>query len=280
MHSNFNKFDLSGKYALVTGAAGMLGKQHTLALIEAGANIIFTDINMELINKTISEIENEVNTRKIDLIKLVMNVSNNQEIIKVSNELKTKNINLDILINNAAIDPKFDSVISNKEESRLENYSIENWNKEISVGLTGAFLCSKIFGSQMAVNNRGVIINIASDLSVISPDQRLYKRKDTPSYLQPVKPVTYSVIKSGLVGLTKYIATYWSDKGIRCNALSPGGVFNNHDKSFVKNLSHLIPLNRMAEISEYKSAIQFLCSDASSYMNGQNLIIDGGRSCW
>ncbi len=280
MHSNFNKFDLSGKYALVTGAAGMLGKQHTLALIEAGANIIFTDINMELINKTISEIENEVNTKNIDLIKLVMNVSNNQDIIKVSNELKTKNINLDILINNAAIDPKFDSVISNKEESRLENYSIENWNKEISVGLTGAFLCSKIFGSQMAVNNRGVIINIASDLSVISPDQRLYKRKDTPSHLQPVKPVTYSVIKSGLIGLTKYIATYWSDKGIRCNALSPGGVFNNHDKSFVKNLSHLIPLNRMAEISEYKSAIQFLCSDASSYMNGQNLIIDGGRSCW
>ena len=133
----------------------------------------------------------------------------------------------------------------------------------------------------MAEDNKGgIILNIASDLSVIAPDQRLYKQKFLEKNLQPVKPITYSVIKSGLIGLTRYLATYWPDKGIRSNALSPGGVYNNQDEEFVKNLTNLIPMERMAKKDEYKGAIQFLCSDASSYMNGQNIVMDGGRSIW
>ena len=124
----------------------------------------------------------------------------------------------------------------------------------------------------------GVILNISSDLSVISPDQRLYRRNDLQDHLQPVKPITYSVIKSGLIGLTKYVATYWADKGVRCNALSPGGIFNGQGEDFVQNLEKLIPLGRMARLDEYRSSVQYLCSDASSYLNGQNIVVDGGRS--
>ncbi|MCX7253067.1 MAG: SDR family oxidoreductase [Burkholderiales bacterium] len=131
-----------------------------------------------------------------------------------------------------------------------------------------------------AAGNGGVILNIASDLSVIAPDQRLYRKDGLPDDLQPVKPVTYSVIKAGLIGLTRYLATYWAGKGIRCNALSPGGVYNEQGEDFVARLNSLIPLVRMADRNEYRSAIQFLCSDASSYMNGQNIVIDGGRSSW
>ena len=132
----------------------------------------------------------------------------------------------------------------------------------------------------MSNNNGGIILNIASDLSVIAPNQNLYTKNDLEEDLQPVKPATYSVIKSGIVGLTKYIATYWGNKGVRCNAISPGGVFNDQDEEFVNKLKTHIPLNRMAEKDEYMSAIQFLCSDASSYMNGHNMLMDGGRSIW
>ena len=160
-----------------------------------------------------------------------------------------------------------------------ESFSLKDWNLEISIGLTGAFLCSQVFGTAMARQSKGgCILNIASDLSVISPDQRLYMKDDVLPENQPVKPITYSVIKSGLLGLTRYLSTYWSSSGVRSNCLSPGGVYNGHDEIFVKKLSDLIPLGRMAKIDEYVGAIQFLASDASSYMNGQNLVIDGGRS--
>ncbi|MBT7753091.1 MAG: SDR family oxidoreductase, partial [Gammaproteobacteria bacterium] len=210
-----------------------------------------------------------------------MDVSCVDDIHSVANYLEELDIRLDILINNAAIDPKVTKKEGIKETSRLENFSLDQWNNQISVGLTGAFLCSQVFGSKMAADNKGgVILNIASDLSVISPDQRLYKKEGLGADEQPVKPVTYSVIKSGLVGLTRYLATYWSDQNIRSNALSPGGVFNEQDDKFVKQLSSLIPLGRMANKDEYRSAVQFLCSDASSYLNGQNVIMDGGRSIW
>ena len=141
-------------------------------------------------------------------------------------------------------------------------------------------LCAKIFGIEMAKNGSGIILNIASDLSVFSPYQSLYKKDKLLPDQQPVKPVTYSVIKHGLIGLTKYLATYWADQGVRCNALSPGGVYTSQDDGFVNRLSNLIPMGRMAKKEEYRGAVQFMCSDASSYMNGQNIVIDGGRSVW
>ena len=210
-----------------------------------------------------------------------MDVTNKQDIRMVQNNLISKNIHVDILINNAAINPKVNANDTTGETSRLEDFDLNQWNLEMNVGLTGAFLCSQVFGQAMAnKNSGGVILNIASDLSVISPDQRLYKKDGVDSKLQPVKPVTYSVIKSGLIGLTKYLATYWCDHGIRCNALSPGGVYLDQGIEFTSRVEKLIPLGRMAKVDEYKSTIQYLCSDASSYMNGQNVVVDGGRSIW
>ena len=130
----------------------------------------------------------------------------------------------------------------------------------------------------MSKNGGGVILNISSDLSVIAPDQRLYQQDNLNEELQAVKPITYSVIKTGMIGLTRYLASYWPNKGIRSNALSPGGVYIDQDKDFVDKINKLIPLGRMANPDEYNAAIQFLCSDASAYMNGQNIVIDGGRS--
>lgn len=270
------KFNLDNRYALITGAAGLLGKQHAIALLEMGATVVLTDANIKGLNQTSEELTDLYPEKNV--ISLFMDVTSIESIKETQSKLNNDGIHVTILINNAAIDPKVKhgQVF---ESSRLENYDIDSWNFELSVGLTGAFLCSKIFGSAMASNEEnGVILNIASDLSVISPNQSLYKKEGLSKDKQPVKPVTYSVIKSGLVGLTKYLSTYWASDGVRCNALSPGGVENGQGDEFVKKLCDLIPLGRMAEIDEYHSAVQFLCSDASSYMNGQNIIMDGGRS--
>ena len=273
------KFNLINRYALITGGAGLLGLQHASALLELNASVIITDISSNALSNVKKQLQVDFDEDKIFLKE--MDVSCVDDIHSVANYLEELDIRLDILINNAAIDPKVTKKEGIKETSRLENFSLDQWNNQISVGLTGAFLCSQVFGSKMAADNKGgVILNIASDLSVISPDQRLYKKEGLGADEQPVKPVTYSVIKSGLVGLTRYLATYWSDQNIRSNALSPGGVFNKQDDKFVKQLSSLIPLGRMANKDEYRSAVQFLCSDASSYLNGQNVIMDGGRSIW
>ncbi len=274
----FEKFDLTGKTALITGAAGLLGMEHAAALLESGATVILTDLyqsDLDVSVETLSSMGDWHN-----LFAHIMDVTSRDSIHALASKLAAEGKRVDILINNAAIDPK---VNGNQalEMSRLENIGLLDWDRHLAVGLTGAFLCAQVFGSSMATDGKGgVILNIASDLSVSSPDQRLYRKEGLPDNLQPVKPVTYSVIKSGLIGLTRYLATYWADKGVRCNALSPGGVFNGQAEEFVLRLSSLIPLGRMASKDEYRSAIQFLCSDASTYMNGQNVIMDGGRSTW
>lgn len=264
---------------MITGAAGLLGIEHAKALLESGANVHLTDINKAALNSAQMILSSKFNKEKIHTH--VMDVSMPYDIDQVAENLLSDGIRIDILINNAAIDPKVKGEKIDLETTRLENFSLEHWNHQLSIGLTGAFLCSKTFGSAMAKDGEGgIILNIASDLSVTAPDQRIYQKLGLPDYLQPVKPVTYSVIKAGLIGLTNYLATYWADKGIRCNALSPGGIFNEQSEDFVNRLSSLIPLKRMAQRDEYHSAVQFLCSDASAYMNGQNLVIDGGRSAW
>ena len=275
----FSKFSLEKKVALITGASGLLGREHAHALLESGATVILTDISMERLQLAKNKLSQSFRSELI-VIK-VMDVTKKDDIVSASEGLGEQGLRLDILVNNAAIDPKVDKDEGLKESSRLENFTVDQWNQEVNVGLTGAFLCSQVFGSRMASAGKGgVILNIASDLSVFSPDQRLYRKDGMPAERQPVKPVTYSVIKTGLIGLTRYLATYWAEQGMRCNALSPGGVFTEQDDVFVERLNNLIPLNRMADADEYRSTIQFLCSDASSYMNGQNIVVDGGRSVW
>jgi NAD(P)-dependent dehydrogenase (short-subunit alcohol dehydrogenase family) len=264
-------FDLRGRRALVTGAAGLLGREHVAALAELGAEVILTDIG-----------ETTLHAARAALFPLYGDLVR-AEIMDVTSELSIRHMAetvgpIDVLINNAAIDPKVTDGDDSLAQTRLEHFPLEEWNRQISVGLSGAFLCSRILGGRMAERGSGVILNIASDLAVIAPDQRLYRKPGLPEDKQSVKPVTYSVIKTGLLGLTRYLAAYWADRGVRVNAISPGGVFNNHPAEFVRRLANLIPMGRMAELSEYRAAVQFLCSPASSYMTGQNMIIDGGRS--
>jgi NAD(P)-dependent dehydrogenase (short-subunit alcohol dehydrogenase family) len=186
---------------------------------------------------------------------------------------------INILVNNAANNPKMESG-SAVQFTRVENFPREIWDADLAVGLTGAFLCSRVFGLEMARQGGGVIVNVASDLALISPDQRLYRKAGLPEDQQPAKPISYSVVKSGLIGMTRYLATYWAANGVRVNAISPGGVYTTQPDDFVQRLSALIPLGRMAHLNEYQGALLFLCSDASSYMTGANLVIDGGRTCW
>lgn len=279
MNKAFKKFDLTGKTALITGAAGLLGVEHAAALLESGAGVVLTDIGEAGLAAASESLSRNADSARI--LTRVMDVSLPDAIRAVAQELADSGKRVDILVNNAAIDPKVKGDHGVMETSRLENFPLDQWDLQIAVGLTGAYLCSQVFGSAMAKDGMGgVILNIASDLSVFSPDQRLYRKKGLTDDMQPVKPVTYSVIKAGLIGLTRYLATYWADRGVRANALSPGGVFNGQGEEFVQRLTSLIPLARMASGDEYRAAVQFLCSDASAYLSGQNIVMDGGRSVW
>lgn len=279
MASPSSRYDLTGRTALVTGAGGLLGRQHVAALSEAGARVVVTEIGLAQAEAAVAALKQ--NAPSADLVALAIDVTSQDSVRAASEQLVSRGVTVDILVNNAAIDPKVTLSPGVMHSSRFEAFPVPQWQTEIAVGLTGAMLCAQVFGGEMAGRGRGVILNIASDLGVIAPDQRLYRRPDAArEEEQPVKPVTYSVIKHGLIGLTKYLATYWADRGVRVNAISPGGVFNNQDPAFVERLTRLIPMGRMAEADEYRAAVQFLCSDASSYMTGQNLVMDGGRSVW
>ncbi|MHB0768695.1 SDR family oxidoreductase [Bradyrhizobium sp. 5.13L] len=279
MASPSSRYDLTGRTALVTGAGGLLGRQHVAALAEAGARVVVTDVGLKQAEAAVAALKQ--NAPSADLIALAIDVTTLDSVRAANEQLSGRGVSVDILVNNAAIDPKVTSAPGVMHSSRFEAFPVPQWQTEIAVGLTGAMLCAQVFGGAMATRGRGVILNIASDLGVIAPDQRLYRQPQvTREEEQPVKPVTYSVIKHGLIGLTKYLATYWADHGVRVNAISPGGVFNNQDPAFVERLTRLIPMGRMADVDEYRAAVQFLCSDASSYMTGQNLVMDGGRSVW
>lgn len=269
-------FDLSGKVAIITGGAGMLGVMHAEAIAEAGGYPILADIDE---TSAIREAKKITDKYGVACLGIKVDITNKDEVQILCDIVLQKLGHIDILINNAANDPR---VKANEDSawSRFENFPVELWNQDIAVGLTGAFLCSQVIGSEMASRGGGVILNISSDLGVIAPDQRIYFKQGLPAEKQPVKPVSYSVVKSALIGLTKYLATYWADKNIRVNAICPGGVQTDQPDDFVAKLSNLIPLRRMARKDEYKGAILFLVSDASSYMTGATLIIDGGRSCW
>lgn len=269
-------FSLEGRTALITGAAGLLGREHAIALAQANAQVVMTDRNADALEAAASEVREATGG---SILAVPLDVTDASAIRAVRTRLEQQGITVTRLVNNAAIDAKVTAAGDGLGATdRLENFDAAQWELEVRVGLTGAILCAAEFGPAMARVRDGVILNIASDLSVFSPDQRLYRKAGVAEEAQPVKPVSYSVIKAGLVGLTRYLATYWAAHNVRSNALSPGGVYVAQDDEFVTRLSGLIPLGRMARREEYRGAIQFLCSDAACYLNGQNIVMDGGRS--
>jgi NAD(P)-dependent dehydrogenase (short-subunit alcohol dehydrogenase family) len=274
---NQSPFSMTGETVVITGGAGMLGLQHAAAVAAFGAHPVLLDINADGIAANLGQLFVEFGTR---FTGHVADVTSEASLRDVAQKILKQLGRVDVLINNAARNPKIEDS-SGPNFSRLEDFPDLQWQLDLEVGLGGAFRCAKVFGAQMAEDGKGgAIVNIASDLGVIAPDQRLYRVEGKDPHEQPVKPVTYSVVKHGLIGLTKYLATYWNEQGIRCNALSPGGVYAGQNDVFVSNLVKLIPMGRMAQPDEYRGAIAFLCSDASKYLNGANLVMDGGRSVW
>lgn len=272
-----NIFSLKDKVIVVTGASGLLGKMHVEAIASQGGIPVIVDINGDGLNEVYSHILSEYS---IECFTEIVDITNEGELLSSSLRIIEKYGKIDGLVNNAARNPS----ISKDQKinfNRLESFDRKIWDLDLSVGVTGSFLCIKYYGHQISLNaNGGSIVNISSDLGVIAPDQRIYQKEGLDKEKQPVKPVSYSVVKSALLGLSRYVATYWANENVRSNCLLPGGVQTDQDDVFVNKLTNLIPLKRMAKNNEYQAAIIFLLSDASSYMTGTNLIMDGGRSSW
>ena len=251
-------FDLNRKVIVITGATGLLGEQHVEAILRFNGIPILLDLNSESLKKKLIEISKEY--PNIPSSAYEVNITNENEIENCCKDIIKKYGKIDGLVNNAANNPKVEES-SKVNFSRLENFKIETWNADLSVGLTGSFLCIKYFGFEISKNeNGGSIVNISSDLGLIAPDQSLYKIEHLSEELQPVKPVTYSVVKTALIGLTRYVATYWPLKKVRCNAICPGGVENNQNEDFQKMIIKNIPLGRMANKNEYQGLLIFLLS--------------------
>jgi NAD(P)-dependent dehydrogenase (short-subunit alcohol dehydrogenase family) len=268
-------FDLSGRVIVITGGCGLLGVEHAKAIADAGGTPVIADLRLDAARECAVNVAREygvpASAVELDVTSSASSQAALQNVLQAHGRL-------DGLVNNAAHNPKVEG--KGLAASRFENFSLDDWSRDLAVGLTGAFLVSQVFGAHMAAHGGGVIVNIASDLGIIAPDQRIYRRPGLPESEQPVKPVTYSVVKGGLVMFTKYLATYWAEQNVRVNALVPGGVYAGQPDDFVERLTNLIPMGRMAKRDEYRAALVFLCSDASSYMTGSNLIVDGGRTCW
>jgi NAD(P)-dependent dehydrogenase (short-subunit alcohol dehydrogenase family) len=276
MRTAAERFDLSGRVAVITGGAGLLGVQHAEAIASAGGTPGIADIAGDDAERVAARL---AHTFGIPAFAVQTDTTKPEQVQTLLETVLARYGRVDILINNAASNPTVETNVR-PDWARVEHFSLQQWNDDLAVGLTGAFLCSQIIGGEMARRGSGVILNIASDLAMVAPDQRIYRRDDLGEDEQPVKPVSYSVVKTALLGLTRYLATYWADRGVRVNALSPGGVYDEQPMDFVAKLTDRIPMGRMAHPDEYQAAIVFLCSDASSYMTGANLVMDGGRTAW
>ena len=268
-------FDLKKGFYIVTGGMGLLGRKHCEAIAAYGGTPVILDSNLEGFEVFSKEIEKNF---KIKPLSKKTDITEEESVRNALNYLKNYDIPINALINNAARNPGVTN-LGLQSNYRLEEFSLNEWQLDIDVSLKGSFLCTKYFGNHMHLNGEGVIINVSSDLGIIAPNQTLYEEKGLDSKDQKVKPVTYSVVKAGLVGLTKYTATYWP-KTVRCNCICPGGIKNNQNENFLEKINKLIPMNRMANVDEYQGVLIFMLSNASSYMTGSIVSIDGGRTAW
>jgi NAD(P)-dependent dehydrogenase (short-subunit alcohol dehydrogenase family) len=272
-----NLFSLSGKIVVITGAAGLLGEKHAEAVAAYGGTPVLLDLSQTAVDVLAEKLNKQYKTNAIGFS---IDITNESKVKLVSNEVFKRFGKIDGLVNNAANNPKVEAT-SERNFSRLENFPLNIWEQDIAVGLTGSYLCTKYFGFQISQNkDGGSIVNISSDLGVMAPDQRLYEEEGVADSQQNVKPVTYSVVKSGMIGLTRYIATYWADKNVRCNAMCPGGVENGQSEIFLNKVQSRIPMNRLAQPNEYQGTLLWMLSDASSYLNGAIISVDGGRTTW
>jgi 2-deoxy-D-gluconate 3-dehydrogenase len=280
MSTVIDKFNLTGKVAVVTGGPGLLGKEFCRTLAEAGASVVVADISATGVNAlTTTLIKNGYHA-----LGVATDVTQPESVQSLIQETLDTFGRLDILVNSAALDPKFDPVALGEMAKRgavsgaFEDYPLDSWRAALDVNLTGMFLCCQAAVKPMlAQGKKGSIINICSTYGLVAPDQRIYQRDGKQTSF---KPVYYSVTKAGVLGLTRYLAAYYAGSHIRVNALTPGGVFNNHDDVFLQAYSARAIMGRMADQDEMNGALLFLASDASSYMTGSNLVVDGGWTAW
>ena len=272
-----NLFSLSGKIVVITGAVGLLGEKHAEAVAAYGGTPVLLDLSQTAVDLLAEKLNKQY---RVNAVGFSVDITDEDQVRITSNDVCKKFGKVDGLVNNAANNPKVEAT-SEKNFSRLENFPLDMWEQDIAVGLTGSYLCTKYFGFLISQNkNGGSIVNISSDLGVMAPDQRLYEEEGVDRDQQNVKPVTYSVVKSGMIGLTRYIATYWADKNVRCNAMCPGGIENGQPENFLNKVHSRIPMNRLAQPNEYQGTLIWMLSDASSYLNGAVISVDGGRTTW
>jgi NAD(P)-dependent dehydrogenase (short-subunit alcohol dehydrogenase family) len=268
-------FSLAGRVAIITGGAGLLGVRHAEAIASAGGIPVLADIRGEEAGARAAEVAKAFGVPAMGAACDVANARSVDALLKVVRDTYAR---VDILVNNAANNPKVEG--TQRDFSRLEEFPIEQWNADIAVGLTGAFLCARIIGGALAAQRHGVIVNISSEYGMLGPDQRLYEQQGVPTVEQPVKPVTYTVVKAGLHGLTLYLSTYWAAAGVRVNTITLGGVENAQSREFLGKAAARVPMGRMAQPHEFQGALVYLCADASSFVTGSNLVVDGGKSVW
>ncbi|MHB0987544.1 MAG: SDR family oxidoreductase [Bellilinea sp.] len=276
MSNVLEKFQMQGQVAIVTGGAGLLGKQFARTLAQGGAAVVVADLNRMTAN-TIAETLVKDGYNALGVGVDVTDPASVAEMVETAVNVYGR---LDVLVNSAALDPKFDpaAVARGIPAGSFEDYPLDEWRQALDVNLTGMFLCCQSAVKPMILQGkRGSIINICSTYGLVGPDQRLYQRNGIQT---AYKPVYYSVTKAGVLGMTRYLAAYYAGTEIRCNALTPGGVYNNHDEGFVASYSARAIMGRMAHIDEMNGALLFLASDASSYMTGANLVVDGGWTAW
>jgi NAD(P)-dependent dehydrogenase (short-subunit alcohol dehydrogenase family) len=260
-------FSLEGKTAIVTGGTGLIGKKHCEALATAGANVVVADIAASNPSDFAKSLGNKA-------IGIQLDVTNTESLEEAKRNILAQFGTIDILVNNAAINDMFENPEMAAELSAFEKYPLESFRKSLEVNVLGVFLCSQIFGTPMAQQGSGSIINVASTYGIVGPDQSIYKNKDGEQTF--FKSPAYPTTKGAIVNFTRYLAAYWGNRGVRVNTLSPGGVENSQDEFFTQNYSAKTLLGRMAQPTDYQGALLFLASDASAYMTGANLIVDGG----
>jgi NAD(P)-dependent dehydrogenase (short-subunit alcohol dehydrogenase family) len=270
-----NAFDISGRTIIVTGAAGLLGREYAHALGAAGASVILADLN----EACVTQLAAEMREQQENAVGVAVDITDEASVTKLVRMALDTFGRIDGLVNNAALNPAVGRDRKAAFDVPFEQYPLDLWNRTVAVNLTGMFLCTREVAPTMRAQRRGVIVNVSSTYGLVGPDQRLYETNE-PDGRRGYKPVDYSVTKSGVVGFTRYLAAYWAGTGIRVNTLTPGGVLSDQPEEFVGRYSARTPLGRMANCHEYSAALLFLLSDASSYMTGGNLVVDGGWTAW